>query len=165
MLNRKEQPVASSLWFAFKRPWIVAKGLLAWLVAVVNVRSSNEGRENRFNRFHVSFMLCLLLVTYEEGRSQWPCSLRHELFSLALTLGSWVRFPLRKWMFGVCMRLFCVCVVLYVGSGLATGWSLVHGVLPSVKNDYWTEKEAWGLNGLEEPPKKNVWERIGTEER
>jgi hypothetical protein len=33
---------------------------------------------------------------------------------------------------GVCVRLFCVCVVLCVGSGLATGWSLVQGVLPSV---------------------------------
>jgi hypothetical protein len=34
------------------------------------------------------------------------------------------------------MRLFCVSVVLCLGSGLTTGWSLVQGVLPSVKNDY-----------------------------
>jgi hypothetical protein len=34
-----------------------------------------------------------------------------------------------------CMRLFCVCVVLCLGSGLAAGWSLVQGDLPSVKND------------------------------
>jgi hypothetical protein len=32
----------------------------------------------------------------------------------------------------VCVRLFCVCVVLCVGSGLATGWSHIQGVLPSV---------------------------------
>jgi hypothetical protein len=32
----------------------------------------------------------------------------------------------------VCVRLFCVCVVLCVGSGLATGWSPVQGVLPTV---------------------------------
>jgi hypothetical protein len=32
----------------------------------------------------------------------------------------------------VYVRFFCVCVVLCVGSGLATGWSLVQGVLPSV---------------------------------
>jgi hypothetical protein len=32
----------------------------------------------------------------------------------------------------VCMRLFCVCVVLCVGSSLAMGWSLVQGVLPTV---------------------------------
>jgi hypothetical protein len=25
---------------------------------------------------------------------------------------------------GVCVRIFCVCVVLCVGSGLVTGWSL-----------------------------------------
>jgi hypothetical protein len=32
----------------------------------------------------------------------------------------------------VCARLFCVNVVLCVGSGLATGWFPVHGVLPTV---------------------------------
>jgi hypothetical protein len=32
----------------------------------------------------------------------------------------------------VCVRLFCVCVILCVGSGLATGLSLVQGVLPTV---------------------------------
>jgi hypothetical protein len=54
----------------------------------------------------------------------------------------------------VCMHLFCVYVVLCLGSGLATGWSLVQGVLPPVKNDYGSEEEAWVLNGLEEPSKK-----------
>jgi hypothetical protein len=41
--------------------------------------------------------------------------------SLALTLGSCVRIPLTACMFGVCMCLFCVCVVLCLGRGLATG--------------------------------------------
>jgi hypothetical protein len=76
------------------------------------------------------------------------------LSALARTLVSWVRIPLRAWMFGVCMSLFCVCVDLCLGSGLATGWSLVQGVLPSVKNDYGTEQEAWDLNGLEGSLKK-----------
>jgi hypothetical protein len=31
-----------------------------------------------------------------------------------------------------CVCLFCVCVVLCVSSGLATGWSLFHGILPTV---------------------------------
>jgi hypothetical protein len=31
-----------------------------------------------------------------------------------------------------CMHLFCVCVVLCLGNGLATGCSLVQGVVPSV---------------------------------
>jgi hypothetical protein len=39
----------------------------------------------------------------------------------------------------VCMGLFCVCVVLCLGSGLETGSLLVQGVLPTVKNDYGTE--------------------------
>jgi hypothetical protein len=34
----------------------------------------------------------------------------------------------------VCVRLFCVCVVLRVGSGLATDWCPIQGVLPSVYN-------------------------------
>jgi hypothetical protein len=54
------------------------------------------------------------------------------------------------------MRLFCVCVVLYLGSGRATSWSLIQGVLPSVKNDYKTELEARAPNGLEEPL-KNIY--------
>jgi hypothetical protein len=32
----------------------------------------------------------------------------------------------------LCVRLFCVCVVLRVGGRLATGWSPVQGVLPTV---------------------------------
>jgi hypothetical protein len=32
----------------------------------------------------------------------------------------------------VCVSLFCVCVVLCVGKGLATGWSPVKGVLSSL---------------------------------
>jgi hypothetical protein len=57
------------------------------------------------------------------------------------------------WWFGVC-TWFILCVVLFIGSGLATGLSLLRGVRPSVKNDYGTEKEAWALNGLREPLKK-----------
>jgi hypothetical protein len=32
----------------------------------------------------------------------------------------------------VCVRLFCVCVVVYLGRGLATGRSLLQTVLPIV---------------------------------
>jgi hypothetical protein len=31
----------------------------------------------------------------------------------------------------ICVRLFCFCVVLCVGSGVATGWSPVQGILPT----------------------------------
>jgi hypothetical protein len=62
-------------------------------------------------------------------RSQRPCGLRHVLSSLARTLGSWVRIPLTAWM-SVCV--YSVCVVLCVGSGLATDWSPVQGVLQTV---------------------------------
>jgi hypothetical protein len=59
-------------------------------------------------------------------QSQFPRGLRHELSSLALTLGSWVRIPLKAWMSA------CVYSVFVLGSGLATGWPLVQGVLPNV---------------------------------
>jgi hypothetical protein len=65
-------------------------------------------------------------IRIKRSRSQWPRSLRHELSSLARTLGSWVRIPLEAWM-SVCVYSVCV-----LGSGLATGWSLVQGVLPNV---------------------------------
>jgi hypothetical protein len=57
------------------------------------------------------------------------------------SLGSRDRGSNPTWMFGVVMRLFCVCVVLCLGRGLATSWSPVQGVLPSV-NEQETEKSA-----------------------
>jgi hypothetical protein len=51
---------------------------------------------------------------------RWSRGIR--LSSLARALGCWIRILLKAWM-SVCVPLFCVCVVLYVGRGLATGWS------------------------------------------
>jgi hypothetical protein len=52
-------------------------------------------------------------------------ALRHELSSPARTLGSWIRIPIKAWMF-VCVYSVCI------GSGLATGWSPIQGVSPAV---------------------------------
>jgi hypothetical protein len=60
------------------------------------------------------------------SRSQWPRGLRHGKFSLARTLGSWVRISLKTWM------SVCVCVVLCVGNDLSTGCSPIQGVLLTV---------------------------------
>jgi hypothetical protein len=62
-------------------------------------------------------------------RSRWPRGLRHELASPAHTLGSWVRIPVKAQM---SMCVYSVCAVLCAGSGRATGWSPVQGVLPTV---------------------------------
>jgi hypothetical protein len=62
--------------------------------------------------------------------------------SPAWTLGSWVRTPLEAWIF----------VLSCVGGGLATGWSLVQGVLPFVYKCKITEphkEEAKARNGLQ----------------
>jgi hypothetical protein len=57
-----------------------------------------------------------IIMADHSGR---PRGVRHELSSLARTLRSWVRIPL-KGMYA-CVRLFYVCVVLCVGSGVGTG--------------------------------------------
>jgi hypothetical protein len=62
-------------------------------------------------------LLYLLYSTCCSRRSQWPHGLRHELFSLARTLGSWVRIPLSR---HVCLSV-CVYSVFVLGSGLAMG--------------------------------------------
>jgi hypothetical protein len=65
------------------------------------------------------------------------------IVSFARTLWSWVRMPLRAWMFGLYMRLFCVCVVLCLGRGLATSSSVVQGVFPIVnRSGNWKEARA-----------------------
>jgi hypothetical protein len=60
------------------------------------------------------------------------------------TLGSWLRIPLKAWM-SLCV--YSVCVVLCVGSGLATGWSPVQEVLPTIyRRGNW--KSGQGPQGL-----------------
>jgi hypothetical protein len=70
-------------------------------------------------------------------RSQWPRGLRREMSSPARILGSWVRIPFEAWMF------VYVYSVFVLGSGLATGWSPVQGVLPTV---YGIKKLKWQRN-------------------
>jgi hypothetical protein len=57
------------------------------------------------------------IVVKEAGPSQWPCGLRLELSSLARTLGSCVRIPLKVWMYVCVLSVF---VLSCVGGGLAT---------------------------------------------
>jgi hypothetical protein len=47
---------------------------------------------------------------YRVRRSQWQRSLKHEMSSISRILESWVRIPLKAWMFF--LRLFCLCFVL-----------------------------------------------------
>jgi hypothetical protein len=71
------------------------------------------------------------MPTYDSSRcrSQWPRGLRHELSSLARTLGSCVRIPLKAWM---SVYIYCVFAMFCVGRGLGTGSSPVQEVLPTV---------------------------------
>jgi hypothetical protein len=51
--------------------------------------------------------------------SQWPRGLRHALVFARSNTGIVGSNPTQ--VMDVCVCLFCVCVVLYVGSGVATG--------------------------------------------
>jgi hypothetical protein len=70
------------------------------------------------------------------------------LSSLGRKPGSWVRILHKAWMFSMCMCLFCVCVVLCLGIGLSTSWSLVQGVLQSVKWSWNWKIRGQGPRGL-----------------
>jgi hypothetical protein len=59
-------------------------------------------------------------------------------------LEHWDRGFESHWRYG-CMCAFCGCVVLCVGSGLATGWSPVQGFIPT----------AYRINKLKKPPRFN----------
>jgi hypothetical protein len=72
----------------------------------------------------------LFIISYFTiGQSQRPRGLVHEMTSPSQTVGSWVRVTLVAWM---SVRVSSVFVLSCVGSGLATGWSPVRGVLPTV---------------------------------
>jgi hypothetical protein len=71
--------------------------------------------------FAQNFTKIIHILSITLSRSQWQRSLKHELSSIALTLGSWVRIPFEAWM------SICVYSVFVLGSGLATDWSLVQG--------------------------------------
>jgi hypothetical protein len=68
------------------------------------------------------------------SRTRQPSGLKHVLSSLVSgSRGSWVLIPHKTWIFVVCMHLFPAYLDLCLGRGLATTWSLVQGILPSVK--------------------------------
>jgi hypothetical protein len=53
---------------------------------------------------------------------------------------------------GVCVRLFCVCVVVSVGSDIVMGWSPVQGVLPTVYYINSLALASWRTISTERPP-------------
>jgi hypothetical protein len=73
-----------------------------------------------------SFQSVTVFIANHSGRAVWT-------MNCLCLLERWDRgFESQSRHGYIRVRLFCVCVVLCVGCGLATGRSLVQGVLPSV---------------------------------
>jgi hypothetical protein len=87
-------------------------------------------------------------VTVAEGSKAWTVFAR----SKAGIVSSNPTQGMDVW----CMCLFCVCVVLCLGRGLATSWSLLQGVLPSVKWS-WNWKAEAGAQGGCTASEKNTF--------
>jgi hypothetical protein len=75
-----------------------------------------------------AFILYLVPVVY-----QWP-------ITVAARSKAWMGSNPTRGMNVCIMCVYSVCVALCVGRGLATGWSPVQGVLPTVNKDKETEK-------------------------
>jgi hypothetical protein len=108
----------------FMSPFKVNKWVLTQVIEHTHTYLMEQNRR-------LCIFIILLPVTVAE-RS------RVYLSSLAWKPGLWVRIPLRAWIFSVCV---CVCVFLCLCTNrdLATSWSPVQGVLPTVP-DQETEK-------------------------
>jgi hypothetical protein len=87
-------------------------GTFLYIYCTLLARSGGE-----FAKFAYYFAMFVYRPVYQlsygasstfERWSQCPRSLRHELHSLARTLGSWVRIQLKAWMF-VCAFILCLC--------------------------------------------------------
>jgi hypothetical protein len=131
------------------------------LTSPQTLQSSGEARNNcNVIIIHISEPLRHSEFQTTQRRSQQPSGLRHELSSLARRPGLWVRIPHKAWMFGVCMCLFCVCVVLCLGRGLATSWSLVQGVLPSVQIIMKLKEVARSHGGCRASEKKKQYKSV-----
>jgi hypothetical protein len=108
---------AEVLGFNFLRDKYFSLQLSAWIWVPNSLLSSGYRGREAITHLPLLPRLRFLGPTTLPCRSRWPRDLRHELSSLARIVGSWVRIPLKARM-SVCF--YSVCVVLSVGSDLAT---------------------------------------------
>jgi hypothetical protein len=94
-----------------------------------NIPTLLTGKQYELKRgpnYGCQFLICFIHQVFRisrklQGRSQWSLGLRHELFSLVRTLDAGIVDSYPTQGMDVCVPLFCVCVLLCLGSGLATG--------------------------------------------
>jgi hypothetical protein len=76
---------------------------------------------------YTTYFVCMHVCTDYSGRAVWG-------MNCLRLLGSWDRgFEFQSRHGCLCVRLFCVCVALCVGSGLATDWSPVPQTVYRIK--------------------------------
>jgi hypothetical protein len=78
----------------------------------------------------IKYAFDLMFLTCTESRSH--VAARSEVWTVFVRSNTGVVGSNPTWEMDVSVRLFCICVVLCIGRGLATGWSPAQGVLPNV---------------------------------
>jgi hypothetical protein len=117
--------------------------------------------------FHLYFtLLKIVILMFKDGNLNRP--IRWTPITVAARSRTWTVFGRSKpgivgsnptQGMDVCVCVYSVCVLLSVGSGLATGWSLVQGVLPTVLR---IKKLKWN-KAFHECPLLQKWEQPGRE--
>jgi hypothetical protein len=126
---------------------------VCWWYCCYRFRRVLQEETSKLFSFVKLFLSCIKKVS----RSQWPLGLTHELTSPIRTLGSWVRIPFKTWM---SVYVHSVFVMSFVDSGLATGWSPVQGVLPTVLALWnWSETKLQGGSNKEKRERERETDR------
>jgi hypothetical protein len=124
-------------------PAIRVRGNISWFIKLLHdVRfflkryfySAGQGRICRISGSHSGVMKCYILwdiTPYSPFKSITVAAWSKAWHVFARSKAGIVCSNPTQGM-DVCLRLFCVCAVVCVGSGLASGWSPVQGVLPTV---------------------------------
>jgi hypothetical protein len=102
---------------------VVVEGLIP-LHLICDVLGSSLGPKTAYRDLSLSgfsqslqanarmYVLCVCVCERErESRSQWPRGLRSRS-AAAWLLGSWVRIPLKAWIFDSCVYILCSSVLV-----------------------------------------------------
>jgi hypothetical protein len=136
---------STSITYSGAVPWVLSVWVLTHRKVLLHVSAAWSWRQHHdsrlvcggfhnFIRFNCSFLCVMSQTSCLDCYMSWRMPVRGlpKVWTVFVRSNTGVMGSNPTRDMHVCMRLFCVCVVLCVGSGLATGWSSVQGVLPTV---------------------------------